>query len=156
MFQYKKDKCTECNNEAYIVKKILPRKYCDRCNKARLFEKKVKSGFAPKPTGELVMFEIIWNSRMRVSYLSGKSLEHYYRTDFWINLFAHVLAKGRYPKFRLKMENVILLTPEEHFMFDQGYKELRDKYAKENGCDWQKVYDLEEKLRKEYQTIIVL
>jgi hypothetical protein len=32
--------------------------------------------------------------------------------------FAHILPKGRYPDYRLRKDNVMLLTSKEHYMVD--------------------------------------
>lgn len=102
---------------------------------------------------EKELFREIWYSRPRVSFLSGKPLKYEEDGQFWVNLFAHVLAKGKskYPRFKLYSKNIILLTPEEHMLLDQGTEMNRMAYAKKNGCDWQKVYGLREELIKEYE-----
>ena len=51
----------------------------------------------------------IWETRTKVSYLSGRDLSR--TPDYLIlNCFAHVLPKGKYPKFRLYSKNIIFLT----------------------------------------------
>lgn len=97
-----------------------------------------------KPTGELKIFEEIWKERSHVSFLSGKPLGY-----FSVSFFAHVLAKGRYPRLRLEKSNIILLTPFEHHLFDMGTRDLREKYGEEEGCNWEKVYSLVEKSKYE-------
>ena len=84
--------------------------------------------------------------------LSGEPLDHLYGTDLWVNCFAHVLskAKNQFPKYMLYKSNIQLLTPQEHFLFDQGYAEQREKYANGRNCDWKKLYAFKESLKEQY------
>ncbi len=123
-------------------------KLCPKCNDTRL-----RGNREPKKaTGQAVIFDEIWNEREHRSFLSNKPLDKYEGTDLWYNLFAHVLSKAlnKYPKFMLKKENIVLLTPEEHALFDHGSAKQRAKYADENKCNWFKLYNLEEELKLEY------
>tara|TARA_R110000803_G_scaffold16197_8_gene44500 strand:- start:12236 stop:12724 length:489 start_codon:yes stop_codon:yes gene_type:complete len=101
---------------------------------------------------EVEMYKILWENREHESFLSGLPINIREGSSFWYNIFAHILAKGqaKYPKFRLYSENIIFLTPEEHLLLDHCAKEQRDKYAEKYNCDWSVVYDLQEKLKKEY------
>ena len=95
----------------------------------------------------------ILSEREPISFLTG----------FWINNptawnCAHVLAKGqnKYPKFKFYKKNVVLLTEYEHQLYDQGTIAQRQQYAEycqQNGtkCNWQKLFDLVEELKKEYK-----
>ena len=69
----------------------------------------------------------------------------------------HVLAKGKYPKFKLLDRNIVLGLPEEHTLIDQGTIDGREKYKKAcedagGGCDWDKFYTLQGQLKIEYDT----
>lgn len=110
-----------------------------------------------KEIGQLDIFEEIWYERDRVSFISGENLEHYFDTPFFVNLFAHVLAKAKnkYPKFKLYKKNIVLLSPREHSLFDQGTMDLREKYRREMAeqgiiVDWDKLFDLFIELKEEY------
>jgi hypothetical protein len=123
-------------------------KLCYKCNQKRLAQNKPKK----KPTGEYALFEAIWATRPHESFISGEPLDKYYGTDFWVNLFAHVLPKKNYPKFRLYDKNIVLLTPYEHQILDQGTEDQRRKYARECRCSWINLFDLKRKLIKEYES----
>lgn len=96
-----------------------------------------------KPTGELIFFETLWNTRERVSFVSGEVLN-----EFSVKMFHHVLTKGAYKQFRLYDKNIILLTPEEHWaVHNLG----REQLLKDNK-NWQAVFDLKEELKIEYHS----
>ena len=82
------------------------------------------------------MFNYIWETRDHVSELTGKPLlpKGHFK---WHWQFIHVLPKGSYPAYKLKLENMLLGLPEEHenqetFEIFQNKKEkLIPKYYKE-------------------------
>jgi hypothetical protein len=85
---------------------------------------------------QTLMFWEIWNERKHKSEVSGLPLG-----AFDIRYFSHVLTKAAYPKFRLKKENIVLMTPEEHFSWE--FDDRKDpKFAK--------VIELESELKREY------
>ena len=97
-----------------------------------------------KPTGEKALFEEIWDERPRVSFLSGKEL------DFSVSIFAHVLNKKDFPKYRLYKKNIILLTPDEHFLLDMGTAAQREQYGIVNNCNYSKIEELRNLLKISY------
>lgn len=156
--QYRKGICICHGEERLIVKRISTDKYCQEGNKARLdaikearesndTTKPKKSRFGQtKPTGEKILFESIWNTRKRVSFLDGKPLgDCAYAWNF-----AHVLrkAKGHYPKFKLYDKNIILLTKRQHELYDENVRNPEFLIAKD--VRWKKVFELREQLRNEY------
>lgn len=107
---------------------------------------------------QLAMFNAIWNSRDRVSWLSGISLNGYQDTNKWYSCFAHVLPKGVFPKMKLFDKNIILLTPKEHGLLDQGTEEQRETYKQEQSVhgrdvNWNKIFTLREELKEFYETL---
>jgi hypothetical protein len=124
-----------CRNHQYLREDYKPYKY----NK--------------KPTGEKDVFLEIWEERERVSFVTGVELSQYEETDLFPNLFAHVLSKKQYPKFRLNKKNIVLLTPDEHYLYDQGTIADRQVYANTCApykCDWIKLLTLQIELKLEY------
>jgi hypothetical protein len=103
-----------------------------------------------KNSGQYEMFLEIWEEREHVSFISGKNLERYANGQQFVWLFAHVLGKGAYPKYKLNKDNVVLLTPDEHVLYDAGTLVQREKYERENVCDWNRLYNLQEKLKHGY------
>jgi hypothetical protein len=171
--QYRKGTCTSCEADQFIVKRsALLGQLCHTCNQERLQKDKeqgksktrTKRVSIPKvkDTSQKDLFLKLWKERDKVSFLSGKPLAHLenYKNNkelsgLYYSIFAHVLSKAlnKYPKFKLKPENIILLSPEEHTMLDHGSESQREKYAKENNCDWNKVYKLRDKLKEEYNNL---
>ena len=76
-------------------------------------------------------------------------------TTYWMACFAHILPKGRYPKYRTFRNNLILIHPIEHQKIDQGTAEQRERYKKEweakgYTVDWDIFYDLQFYLKQFY------
>lgn len=92
-----------------------------------------------KKTGELELFKEIWNERPHESEVSGELLY-----EFSVGYFAHVVPKSTYPSLRLKKRNLVLMTYEEHNLFDnQTHLAKQDRRF-----DW--VFRLKEELIREY------
>ncbi len=119
-------------------------------NRPRIKKVSIKASY--RPTGELKLFLEIYEKRKNnwVSSLSGKPLTH--RNGFlFINQFAHLLAKGKYSKFRLNKDNIFTITAEEHRLLDFGTERTREQYAREHHCDWNIIYRKIETLKSEYE-----
>lgn len=58
--------------------------------------------------------------------------------------FAHVCSKGPYPSLKFERENIVLMTPEEHHLYDARTDLAKKIFA----FDW--VFQLKEKLIREY------
>jgi hypothetical protein len=100
------------------------------------------------------LFKQIWLLSDKKSFVSGLFLRKYMGTALEYNCFAHVLAKGQnqYPYFKYYAKNIVLLSPGEHGLLDQGTEEARISYALDvKSANWQPLYDLREELKKEYK-----
>lgn len=97
-------------------------------------------------TSQVDLFRKVWESRPHFSEISGEPLERYNGVNLLLNCFAHILPKGRFPLFKYREENIILLTPEEHHLFDFGTVEQRER----TGKNWDKLYQKIEYLKVEY------
>ena len=98
-----------------------------------------------KPTGELAMFQEIWNERPHESFINKEPIY-----EFDVNCFAHVIAKaeGRFPKFKLYKKCVVLITRDQHYQWDNGIREdLKELH------EWDKMFELEAELKKEYKLL---
>lgn len=105
-----------------------------------------------KPTGEGILFDTIIATREHKSFISGIKINNISHSNM-----AHVLNKKKYPLFRLYEKNIVILHNSypylEHHLFDNGTEEQREKYAKEYGADWNKLYKLKEELLNEYNNL---
>lgn len=146
--QYRKGICTCHGEERYIVKRIGARKYCVQGNQERLNEKKEPK----KASGQLTLFEEIWKERERVCFVSGRKLAESPQKDMgrWVSCFSHILPKGSFPKFMLRKDNIVLLSPSKHNDWHtKGKLELLDGLE---GEKWKELFEMKAKLSLEYHT----
>jgi len=92
-----------------------------------------------KPTGEKALFEEIWNERGPYSQINNE-----YLGEFNICFFSHILPKGKYPKFRLKKQNVIIKSFDQHFSWEHQKSTLI------NNPEWKWIFELQDSLKKQY------
>ena len=103
-----------------------------------------------------IIFKQLWMRSNKKSFVSDLFLRKYMATELAYNCFAHVLAKGQnqYPYFKYYARNIVLLTPGEHALLDQGTEEARISYALDvKSANWQRLYDLREDLKEEYKKV---
>lgn len=163
--RYQVDYCSKCGYKRNIINK--KHWLCAVCNHERLHGtsfstrqgtqqplKRTPLKKTRKKTGELDVFNQIWEQREHISELSERGLEEFKNTDFYPNLFAHVLDKNKYSKFRLRKDNILLVHPEEHNLIDQGTEEQRRAYEKKWRMSFQKFYDKQRELKNLYSKII--
>lgn len=162
--EIKKGICSCHGIENYIVNRT--HNLCQEGNRARLDTQRTIPRKLPKPiqsrrfsetfaystqwgfTKEIEMFLYIWEVSPHASYISGLPILTFKPINF-----AHVLAKGlnKYPHYRFNPENVPLLTEEEHHIFDNGDETDRVKYKeKYPQTNWNKLFTLRDRLKKEY------
>ena len=152
MIQQKKKKCKcGCGREGYIWAKGML-KECYHKQKPIIPIKKTPLKRNYKPTGEGILFDTIIATREHKSFISGIKINNISHSNM-----AHVLNKKKYPLFRLYEKNIVILHNSypylEHHLFDNGTEEQREKYAKEYGADWDKLYNLKEELLNEYNNL---
>lgn len=135
MIKKKVGLCLDCGKEMFLI--------AGRCQYHYWMHRK-KLKYENRPS-LFELFEQIWEERPHVSYLSGKPLG-----KFSVSYFAHVLSRKRFPCFAYRADNIVLLTVEEHMMFDQGTIEQRELYAKKNSLSWDKLFALRDELSKIY------
>jgi hypothetical protein len=98
-----------------------------------------------EPTGELPMFLEIWSERPHESFINGEPIH-----NFDVSCMAHVLGKAqnRFPKFKLYKPCVVIVTRAQHDAWDFGSREDLKKLP-----EWDKMFELEEKLKQEYKKL---
>lgn len=104
------------------------------------------------PTGEKVLFIHLFYMRGGKSEVSGTPLvpppdgdgpEYESQWRAFLSQFSHILPKGTYRKFRLREDNIVLKTIEEHRLWEQEKSSLM--FNKK----WKWVFDREESLKAE-------
>jgi len=124
-----------------------------------------------KKTGEAILFKEILSERELRSFISNADLRPYVNGVMHANMFAHVIPKNGSVRLnfaskaqkdellRLNKNNIVLLVPYEHQLFDHGTRKQREDYAAQKEkegyiVDWEKLFELKEKLITEIQEII--
>ena len=128
---------------------------CQECNKERVNKNKAMRGIDELPITKkpnkilprteknkketadmLLLFKKIWDTRPRVSQVSGTPLG-----AFSVQLFSHILPRSTYRKFMLRDDNIWLVTPQEHYEWEFG--DRKDP-------KWDKKKEQYEKLKQQY------
>jgi len=101
-----------------------------------------------KSYSQIDLFNEMWDEmqKPRICPVSGKKLD-YITGDFWYSCFAHVLPKGKYPKLKLSKENIMIVHPDVHTLYDKGTQEQRDKFK---NWRWDVLYLKREELLNKY------
>lgn len=89
------------------------------------------------------LFEYIWDTVEHVSQVSGKPLFEPGHIQ-WHWQFSHILPKGLYAKYKLNPDNIVLMLPEEH----QLWQFFPGRARKNPLFDW--VFEKFDKLKREY------
>ena len=88
---------------------------------------------------------IYWNGE---NFLTGKKTLLEYLTN---SNFAHVLPKGQFRYFKYYPKNIVVLTLDQHTLFDnfigEKFKIREKEYPEEN---WDKLFNLVIELQQEY------
>lgn len=125
-----------------------------------------------KKTGEAIIFKEILEEREIRSFISKIDLRPYVHGIMHANLFAHVIPKNGSVRLnfiskeqkdkylRLNKDDIVLLTPYEHQLFDHGTRAQRNEYAQQKAKEgitvtWSKLYDKKEKLIIAIQEILL-
>jgi hypothetical protein len=75
------------------------------------------------------MFDYMWDNWVPVCAYTGKDLKSFRDDpDMRRRCCAHVLPKGKFPLFKLNIENMALVHPEFHRIVDQGTYKDRGKH----------------------------
>ena len=78
------------------------------------------------------MFWHIWANQPHYSLISGQPLGRIAKAHY----FAHVLSRAAYPNYKFYPGNIILMTMEEHHIYDRQ----TDKARRDPQYDWLFLY----------------
>lgn len=129
MAGYSKGKCSKCGKETVIVNKTHG--LCPICNKARLSGQKGRyddnnnddSNNTPEQS-LISLFKTIWDKSNKKCQLTGEDLSWITpMSNYWFSCFAHILPKGKYPKYKYNIKNILLVHPDVHYHLDFGTKD---------------------------------
>jgi hypothetical protein len=89
---------------------------------------------------ELDTFCYVWHSRAHLSQVSFDPLGE----DMQAHFFSHILPKSTYPAARMDPNNIILMTLEEHQLWENSKSALL-------GIEkWRSIFEKEKKLKSKY------
>ena len=103
-----------------------------------------------KFNSQVELFKYIWEKAPHVCFITKNNLDKYYKTELWFDLFAHVLRKSAYSKWRLEEFNIVLLSPEIHLMYDNAIYDKIKQWEKETGFFMKPLFLLESRLHDKY------
>lgn len=141
MFKPHYGTCIQCSEKRFIVVKSGHCQYCNRLNKGKKILKSIP--VKKKPSGQMAIFDEIWNEREHISEISRLPL-HPKGHPQWHWQFSHVLSKGHYKRFKLLKSNVVLMTPEEHF------KVTNNTHLCKSDPAWAWYFERYEQLKQQY------
>jgi len=102
-----------------------------------------------KSYSQIDLFNEMWDEmqKPRRCSVSGRRLDYLEGTDLWYSCFAHVLSKGSHSKLKLLKENIIIVHPDVHALYDQGTQRQREQHKNWN---WDVLYLKREELLNKY------
>jgi hypothetical protein len=107
-------------------------------------KKKPKKAFGFDSEKDLFMY--LWDNSDHKCRVSGKTLDMFFGTTRFWSMFAHILPKGRYPEYRLNPDNVWIVHPDIHDLFDNRSREMQDA----SGYDFNPLRQKKEQLKADY------
>ena len=104
----------------------------------------------PKPafgfTSEKELFLHLWGLSDKRCVISKAPLIGFLLTDKFWSMFMHVLSKGAYPGYRLNPDNIMIVHPDIHDLYDNRGKDQQDA----SGYDFSVVHERKEILKRQY------
>lgn len=106
----------------------------------RKIKPKKKLNKKRKPTGERKLFDEIYNYNLGLCEITGELV------PYSPVCFMHILSKRAYPRYRLNPDNIMLVLPEIHTLYDCGSREyLISLYPNSK-----KIYEKKDELKSAY------
>lgn len=162
MFKPHYGTCSNCHKTDQLI--CVKAGYCQKCNYEKKQEDKklrrtsgtsknripIQSNFfkTKGSTGEKETFRKVAETQEHKCYVCGKQLG-----ELTVSNFAHILPKAlnKYPLFKLNIDNIFLFCHDSygscHHRFDKMPRSTLTEPM------WNKVFELEEKLKEEYKLL---
>lgn len=97
------------------------------------------------------LFLQIWNeTRIKQCFVTGRRLSFPVGSSLWFSCFAHILSKKNFPEYKLRKDNIILLHPEVHHLYDNGDIKRIKSYEVMYGCDFLPLFHIEKIMLEKY------
>lgn len=125
------------------------RDYTPRFKEITPKKKKVPYRYVKKATGEADIFREILSERSIGGKVYSEVSQELIENPNHFNC-AHILSKAqnKYPLFKLRKDNIAILTEDEHFLLDHGD---RAKLKADKRWDW--LFKKAEELKQEYEQL---
>jgi len=157
MFKIHYGYCKFCEQDSQLI--VVSKGYCQKCNHEQKQAKKKVAGkktggykYIREATGEGEMFrEIALNQlpdETTKCFVCKKVI-----AIVTHNNMAHILAKGKYPKFRLNPDNIRILCFNIQGTGCHSKLDARPRSEIINDPDWQELFELESQLKEEYKQL---
>ncbi len=147
--------CKRCKKK----KMLYSMGYCSYCYWIQLREKnknkkniKPTSSYTKKPTGEKLVFNIVWKKQKGRCFITGKFISH---KDVMASNFVHILSKAqnKYPAFKLYDKNIVMTVSRFHQLYDHGTKDKMYSEFADYKKNIDKFFELKKELVNEYQNV---
>lgn len=148
----KKKVCKKCQKERYIYARGM----CQICYaKEQAWKTHKKHPNAPKKvvskpaygfTSQKDLFDWLWAQHDKKCPISKENLSKFEGRRLYWSCFAHILPKGLYTKYKLNPDNIMIVHPDVHTLYDQGTEEQRMA----SGWDFSPLFKARERLKQKY------
>ena len=97
-------------------------------------------------------YKEIWEEREHICFVTERGLDGIYNSSYWLNIFAHVLAKAqnKYPEWKLYKHNIVLVHPQIHNLYDNAVLDVIQREEQTYGFSMRCLFELELELHEQY------
>jgi hypothetical protein len=105
---------------------------------------------------QVELFRWCWETRMHKCYVTGQNLDGFDETSMFPSVFAHVIRKSAFNRFRLYPNNIAMVSPNYkgysiHHLFDNAVFDKIIQFEDETGKSFRILFELEDIVYKEYK-----
>lgn len=151
-------KLKQCDTNGCSLFAIPGENYCRPCKSRR----RTKPDYLPEENpynikSQVDLFNYCWKTRKHKCFVTGQKLDKFYNGPLFYSIFAHVLRKSAYTKWRLDPDNIVFLSPNfrhysVHRLFDDGVLSEILKFEMYTARSFKPLFLLEQEQLKKYET----